>query len=218
MAQANAGGRIAESTDPEFACAQVAFTGTATSGRLEINFGEGCEGPGGKIRKGIVVVEYEGHWLEQNAKVWTILKEFYLDDIKIEGTRILTNVSLSAEAFVFDVEILNGKILWPDGTFLTRTCNRTQTLKFGDTIDDFELHIDGTASGVTRLGVEYLTEIVEPLIFKSSCRGNTIYLPVSGVKSITIPEKREITINYGDNACDNKIVISVGDERAEKTI
>ena len=214
----NSGGRVAENTDPELACAQVGFTGTRESGRLEINFGDGCEGPDGKVRKGIIVVEYEGHWLAAGSKIWTVLENFYVGDVKIEGTRIMTNVSLDLEALVFTVEIREGKVTWPDGTFLTRASERTHTLIFGDSLDDFELKVEGRASGRTRLGVEYTSETVEPLVFKSSCRGNTIYLPASGIKTITIPEKPVITVNYGAGDCDNKFMISIGEGSKEVTI
>ena len=49
-AESNTGGRITESTDPELACATVSFEGDKQMGRLEINFGDGCEGPDGKVR------------------------------------------------------------------------------------------------------------------------------------------------------------------------
>lgn len=215
LAEANSGGRIVETADPELACATVSFEGTRESGRIEINFGEGCQGPDGRVRKGIIIVEYEGHWLAQNSKVYTVLKNFYIDDLKVEGTRILTNVSVDLESLVYMVEIIGGKVIWPDETFLTRESDRVHTWLFGDSLNDFELHVEGEATGITRLGVEYSAKVVQPLIFKSMCRGNTIYLPASGVKTITIPDKPEITVNYGNNDCDNKFTISIGEHSKE---
>ena len=106
----NSGGRVAESTDPELACAEVGFNGTRESGRLLINFGDGCQGPDGKVRKGIIVVEYEGHWLTTGSKIWTVFKDFYIDDIKVEGVRKMTNTSLDLESLVYTVEITDGKV------------------------------------------------------------------------------------------------------------
>lgn len=218
VAEANTGGRIAETVDPELACATVSFDGTRESGRIAINFGDGCEGPDGRIRKGEIVVEYVGHWLTQDAKIYTVLKNFFIDDLKIEGTRILTNVSVDLESLVYMVEIIGGKVIWPDQTFLTRESDRTHTWVFGNGLDDFQLHVEGVASGKTRFGVEYMSEVIQPLIFKSSCRGNTIYLPTSGIKTITIPEKPVITVNYGNNDCDNKFTISIGEASKEVSI
>ena len=215
LAENSTGGRIAETDDPELTCAQVGFEGDRQSGRIEINFGEGCQGPDGKVRKGIIVVEYDGHWLVAGAKVYTVLKNFFLDDVKIEGTRILTNVSVDLQSLKYTVEIIGGKIIWPgEGEqeyILTRESARLHTLIFGDALDDFELHVEGVASGITRGGRNYSSEIDQPLIFKSSCRGNTIYLPTSGSKTIVIDEKLTIRVDYGTGDCDSKMTISIGE-------
>ena len=223
VSESNSGGRIVESDDPELACATVSFEGTRQSGRVEINFGDGCEGPGGKVRKGIIVVEFEGHWLVKDAKVFTVLQNFYVDGFKIEGTRILTNVSVDLESLVYAVEIIEGKITWPaeegvEPKFLTRESERIHTLIFGNNLNDFELHVEGNASGKTRDGVMYSSEIMAPLVFKSSCRGNLIYMPTSGIKVISIPEKPEITVNYGDGACDHSFNIKIGDKNKDVTL
>ena len=210
-----------ENDNPELACAVVTFEGDKQSGRVEIDFGTGCEGPDGKVRKGSIVVEYEGHWLVKDSKIFTILKDFYVDDVKVEGTRILTNVSVDLESLVYTVEIIGGKITWPvvEGTekSITRESDRLHTWIFGKSLDDFELHVEGEASGVTKDGIDYSSKIIEPLIFKSICKGNTIYLPTSGSKSITIPDKPEIGVDYGTGDCDKKITITIGDQIKEIT-
>ena len=219
---ANSGGRIAENSDPELACATVTFEGDSQSGRVEIDFGEGCQGPDGKTRKGSIVVEYEGHWLEKESKIWTVLKGFSVDNVQVEGTRILTNVSVDLESLVYTVEIVGGKITWPieegDDVSMTIESDRLHTWIFGDTLDDFELHVQGQASGKTINGLSYSTVIDQPLVFKSSCRGNTIYLPASGSKTITIPEKPVINVNYGTGDCDNKFIVTIENKEKEVSL
>jgi len=215
--EANAGGRVAESTDPEIACATIGFQGTKTSGRVEINFGDGCTGPDGKTRKGIVVVEYEGNWLSQGTVTWTILKDFYVDGLKVEGTRTVTTTGVDLENLEITqtVKIANGKVTWPDETFITRTSERVHKLKAAEGFTSFELEVTGVAEGVTRAGVEYRAATVEPLVFKTECRGNA-YIPASGIKTITIPELPVITIDYGDGTCDNKFMVIM--ERGKKEV
>lgn len=217
VSDANTSGRIEANTEPELACANVTFTGTKQSGRVEIDFGEGCKGPDGRIRKGIIVVEYEGYWLNKDAKIYTVLKDFYVDDHKVEGTRILTNVSLDLSSLVYTVELIGGKVTWPDSTFITRESDRTHTIVFGTSKSDFQLYVEGEASGTTRKGVSYMTNTVQPLVFKSSCLASAIYLPISGVKTISIPDKPLITINYGSGDCDNTILVTIGDKSKELT-
>jgi len=219
LSDANTGGRIAETEDPELACAEVSWQGDNQGGRVEINFGDGCQGPDGKVRKGTVVVEYEGHWLVKGSKVYTVLKNFSIDNISVEGTRILTNVSIDMESLVYTVEIKGGKIFWIGDDekeyVITRESERMHTWIFGDGLDDFELHVEGHASGISRDGVGYYSEIDQPLIFKSSCRGNTIYLPTSGSKTIMINDKLTIKLNYGTGDCDNKVIVNIGEQNKE---
>ena len=216
--ESNPGARMAGSSDPELACATVTFEGNQLGGRVEINFGDGCVGPDGKTRKGVIVVEYDGYWAEKDSEIYTVLKDFYVDGVKIEGTRILTNVSLDVESLVYTEEIVNGKVTWPDNTYLTRISNRTHTLVFGSGINDFELQVEGVATGKTRMGLTYSTEIIEPLVFKTSCRENMVYLPVSGIKTITIPEKPLISVNYGSGDCDTSFTISIESQSKEVTL
>lgn len=209
----NSGGRTTEGTsDPELIGAEI----TVTTQRVEINFGEGVEGPDGRIRKGIIEVLFDGNWIMSGSKIWTVLNDFYIDDVKIEGTRILKNIS-QGETLMYTVVLEEGKVIWPDETFLTRSGMRTHTLILNNGLADFELHVDGNFNGLTRLGLEYSAEISEPLIFKSTCRGSA-YFPVSGIKTISIPEKPEITVNYGGGDCDKTFRITIGEGSKEVTL
>jgi len=211
-ADANNGGRLAIITDPEIACA-IGLSGNAEAGRIEIDFGTGCEGPDGKIRKGIVVVEYSGSWLEPGATITTVTNNFFVDDLKVEGTRVLENISATMNELKYSVVLTNGKIIWPDETFITRVTDRVHTISFGDSFQDYILEVEGTAAGTTRLGTGYESATVEPLLFKSSCRG-AIYLPVQGIKTINVPDRREITVNYGSGDCDDSFTVSIGNYTA----
>jgi len=180
------------------------------SGWIQINFGEGCEGPDGKVRKGIVEVVYDGHWLEPGATVTTTTNNFYVDGLKVEGTRVLENISATMNELKYSVVVTGGKITWPDATFITRVTDRVHTILFGDSFEDYVLEVEGTAAGTTRLGTAYESATLEPLVFKSSCRG-AIYLPVQGIKTIDVPDRRPITVNYGSGDCDNSFTVSIGD-------
>lgn len=206
--------RLAEQ-NPELGCAELKFLGNGTSGELTIDFGEGCVGTDGKTRKGIVVVEYDGNWAVPNTEVYTVLKDFYVDEVRVEGARKLTNVSLDVNSLVFIEEIINGKVTWPDNTYLSRTSDMVHSVTPGNNDGSFEMQIEGNATGRSRYGVNYRTEIVEPLLVKSTCRLNNIYLPVSGTKTISIPEKPTITVNYGIGECDSRFTVTIEDASKE---
>ena len=208
MSDANSGGRVAVPVNPMLDCAEITFEGDVNSGRIEADFGDGCEMPNGKVVKGSVVVEYEGLWIASGSKIYVVLKDFFVDGIQVEGTIIYTNTGMDMNAWVFTVELTNGKITWPDGTYLTRESDRTYTLSANG--EEFELQIEGTASGTTRKGYTYSSEITEPLVLKTSCLKEQYFVPSSGMKTIEVKDLGTMTVNYGDGECDNKITVSIG--------
>lgn len=218
FSDANTGGRLAVFQNPETSCAEISFTPGDEVNKVVIDFGSGCVGPDGKTRKGKVIVDYKGSWLVQGSLVTTVLQDFYIDGIKVEGTRVVNSFGYQNSTLTLKVQIAGGKVIWPDETFLTRTSTRTHKLKIGQSLDEIELEVTGEAAGVTREGIEYVVETVEPLLFKGSCRGNTIYLPVSGIKTITIPELPVLTVNYGAGDCDNKITVILNRGSKEITL
>lgn len=205
----NEGGRLAVSNDPEIACATISFVQGELANKIMLDFGDGCEGPDGKLRNGKISVEYTGGWFSQGSIITTILQNFYVDGLKVEGTRIVTSQGINSGILSLSVQISGGKITWPDGQFITRESTRTHKLMLNDALTAIELQVTGTASGVTRDGIEYEVATVEPLVFTTSCNGNAVYLPVSGIKTITVPELPVFTINYGDGDCDNKFTVII---------
>jgi hypothetical protein len=216
FSDASSGGRLAVFQNPETDCAEISITLGDEMNTVVIDFGDGCEGPDGKTRKGKVIVDYKGNWLMEESLVTTVLQDFYIDGIKVEGTRVVNSLGFENNTLTLGVQIIGGKVTWPDESFLTRTSTRTHKLIIGQSLDEIELEVTGEAAGVTREGIEYVVETVEPLLFKGSCRGNTIYLPVSGIKTITIPELPVLTVDYGAGDCDNKITVIL--DRGSKEI
>ncbi len=204
----NSGGRIAE--HPELACATVDINTSAST--VTIDFGSGCTGPDGRIRKGKIIFTYTGTRLTVNATSTTTLQDFYIDGIKIEGTMNVKNVSPDALAVVFEVKITGGKVIWPDASFATRISDRTQTWTYNAANGSFQLEVDGTASGITRNGISYSTNITESLLYTSDCFSSYTYLPISGKKTINITETDQVHIDYGNQTCDNTFTVAIGDK------
>ena len=208
---ASSGGRIAQSEDKEIACAEISII----ENQLTINFGEeGCVGPDGKTRKGKVIVIFEGTWLTTDFIITTTLKDFYIDDVKVEGTRYEMNKGFNQETSTWtnEVKIKEGKVIWPNETFATRESVRTHEFSFNTETKEFELTVEGEAAGTNVLGDYYESNITEPLVFRSSCLLEGKYLPSSGTSKITFPEneeKSDVSINFGSGDCDNKFVVEV---------
>jgi len=189
--------------DSRFECAEMTKEETDNGVVITIDFGEGCEGPNGRVRAGIIQITKSGdHW-KPGSVMTTELIGFSIDDLLLEGTRSIINISESLESNpVFAVTLVGGKATWPDGTTATREVNRTRTLIIADDSLGNEIHVEGTSNGVNREGESVEVLILEPLVFLRSCRGGKKFVPVSGVKQITKGEE-VIIIDFGDGTCDN---------------
>ena len=205
-AEQSSDARVVQNPAAEIGCATIGYS----PGRLSVDFGEeGCMGPDGKLRQGELVVEFEGSFLTKGFTVWTVLKDFYIDGIKIEGTRKQVNIGLSDGVWSQEISIKEGRITWPNGEYLTRESERLQELSYTPDTNEFELSIMGSASGINLNGVQYRSVISSPLIFKSSCLVNAVYMPSSGSKEISYGDslKDMVNINYGTGECDSKFTI-----------
>ena len=197
-------GRV--TSDERFKCATVTFN--LETREVIVDFGEGCEGPMGRVRKGIMRITYQGRVDSAGATITTRLEGFSIDDIGIEGTRAVTTTMDENRRLVFSVKVSDGRITWPDGTFATRQVDRKRVWVRGANPSLDEYHVEGTASGMNRRGINYESEITSPIIFKRNCMARRVFIPTAGEK-IIITTNRTITINYGDGDCDNLVTLDI---------
>jgi hypothetical protein len=196
------------STDSRLACAAVTRSGSTEAGSVSVNFGMGCTDARGNIRKGSIVVMYSGRWNIPGSS-WTVRFENYsVNNITIAGMRTVTNISESTVGIQsFRVDLEDGFITWPDGSIARRRLHhRREAHRDGNNILN-RLIIYGTAEGNHRNGRGFYIEILEPLVYDRRCAVEGTIIPVSGKKLIKHGD-REITVDYGDGACDNFVTIT----------
>ena len=199
--------------DERMRCATV--TRDTVARQIIIDFGAGCEGPGGRVRQGIIRVAYTGFRFLPGAVVTTTLEGFAIDGVAVEGTRTLTNITNSiAEPPSFNITIVGGKATWPDGTFATREVNRIKTwFRAANPIDD-QWQVEGSTNGMNRNGIPYGTLITSPLVFKRGCAGNRVFVPVQGIKEITRGDNTFV-VDFGNGSCDNQATVTKPDGTIE---
>lgn len=166
---------------------------------ITIDFGDGCEGPNGRIRKGQIVVNLSDTLSNPGATRTVTFVDFYIDDAHIEGTKTFTNLGPNAEGNVTFQRTIDGQITFPNGEVATWHADHLITQIEGNntpTSLDNVYEITGNSNGVNRHGKTFSTEIIEPVIRKKSCPWR-----VAGVVSLTV-ENKTVTIDYGDGTCD----------------
>lgn len=177
---------------------------------ITIDFGDGCEGWGNRIRKGKIIITYTDRKYVPGA-VWVVTFEnFYVNNIKVEGVRTCTNVSAGFDDHPsFNIMLEEGKLTWPDGTYAEREANHTRTwIRAENPLRD-EITLTGSASGINRRGVAYTMTIVSMIRYKRACWASRIFIPVEGVKLLKREGHPDMLIDYGDGTCDTLVTVTV---------
>lgn len=221
------GGRVASGprnvnvNDQRFTCATVIISLDEDSnlntpkGEIVIDFGNGCTDAIGNERKGKIRIRFNGRRFCANTTVVTTFENYFVNGIKLSGTRTLTVLTPCANTGTakFRIRLANGKAIWPDGTEATREhCfEREWKRNVLENLLDDELVVmqcgdeDVAASGVNRRGRAYKMVIVQALVYKRGCP-----IAVSGIKQFTdVASGKVITVDYGDGTCDRIITITV---------
>jgi hypothetical protein len=203
------------------ACATVTITpawidSTTWPKVMTIDFGtNNCTGIYGINRRGIIEVTLTDRYRNSGSILTVQPQNYFVNDIKVEGTKTLTNNGLNTNNNLeFEVQVVNGKITYTDGTETTWASTRTNEWIEGDTTtlfthgfpgicDDVYL-VNGSASGVNRNGIAYTVNITSPLRKEVCCR----WL-VSGSLDVTPSGLATRTVDFGAGACDALATITI---------
>jgi hypothetical protein len=177
-------------------------------GVITVDYGTtGCTDANGNIRKGKLIFTYNGRRFEYGSTVITTPENYSVNDILLEGTRTLTNITGSTDLTPkFNAILVGGKATFPDNAQATRNSNITWQWVKSQTASENYLLIDqaSTANGTTRGGRTYNVSLVKALKFKRFCG-----IAVEGIKKYIINGSKEVTIDYGDGTCDKSVTITV---------
>jgi hypothetical protein len=190
-------------------CAGATINHDLNGKKITVNFGTGCTGPQGNVRKGKLILTYSStNFLIPGTSIVTSFDNYEVNGIKITGTRTLTNtgVDIANSTVTVAVKIENGKLTWPDNTFVTYNSNQVRLLKFTNG-GGYEAKITGTASGKSRANFDYTATIKEQLVVKKDCVESGVYIPISGILEFNY-RGITVSVNYGDGTCDKKIQVT----------
>lgn len=200
-----------ELTDHRLVCASITIVGSGSidhpKGTITVDFGSGCVDNRGNVRKGTVILAYDGWRFEPGSTVVLTTENYSINDIKLEGTRTLTNIQGSSkDAPRYNVVLTNGKAIFGDGSVAERESDITLEWVRGDNAADDFLLVDesSTANGKTRTGRIYTVSLIKALKYKRYCG-----VAVEGIKTFLLDGEKEIVIDFGNGTCDKSVSITV---------
>lgn len=177
--------------------------------KIILDFGAGCIGRDGRLRKGKIITTYTGRLLHPGATATTTFDGYYVDSIKVQGTQIVSNISTTT-AFKLNIQVQNGKLTHANGNYQQWNSTRVITQVEGMAtpllpIDDV-FTITGHAAGVVKRGTIITTWeslIIEPLRKRFNCRWI-----VKGKARLTRNAHQAI-LDYGQGTCDRHATLTI---------
>lgn len=191
----------------------VEITSTAPLGQypntFTLDYGDGCEGPHGRMRSGIIIIDVSDKMENEGATRTVSFEDFFVDEVQVLGTRTMTNTGLNADGLqTFTKEVAGVQLVFPNGDIASRDAfHETTFLEGFDTPNRWDniMSITGNAIGVSRSGVNYSSVIVEPLIKRGNCRWIS-----AGIKEIN-RDDQTVSLDYGDGACNRAATVTFED-------
>ena len=183
---------------------------------MHIDFGTtNCVGNYGVSRRGKLIVTITGKYRDTGTILTIQPQNYYVNDIKVEGTKTITNDGYNSNNNLsFTVDVVNGKLTYPNNKEITWASTRTNewiegdsttlfTHGFAGVCDDVYL-ITGSANGVNRKGDSYTVTITSPLRKEICCRW-----VVSGTLELVPDGLDPRVLDFGSGTCDNQATITV---------
>jgi hypothetical protein len=220
MAQDELGGSKSGRERTNFAdCAII--TKDSINKILTIDFGDGCEGPRGKVRKGKIIINYDGDMEAKTVSRLISFDNYFVDGNKFGGN-IEVNKSIEGGSAIMISErtLKNFTVAYPEGK-VTKT-NGTMTREwlegFGDEDKNTNLvRLTGSIQGVSSNGRVFKTEIVAPVILSYGCAAEGGFLRVAGTVKMAVGKIVDESlergflrvVDYGDGSCDKEYTVTV---------
>ena len=176
-----------------------------------ITFSEDCEGKRGQTRSGTMIVTYSETQGEAGSFRQVTYNDFYLNGVKIEGTRRTEIISIDENGSkTMRTSMTDGKMIYEDGTFKTKNSEMTRYTHVENDEKQYS-SLTGSKSAVSTEGVSFSMQITTPIKFVYNCddlgfrkRGK---IPVEGIK-VSIDGDQTITTDFGDGTCDTLVEVT----------
>lgn len=184
---------------------------------VTIDFGDSCRGRDGKVRSGKLVIHFTGPIRRPGSVVTLTFVRYYVNRVHIEGVKIFKNLS-EPPVHKWSVEVLNGKVTFPNGRGYSYDGIKTVTQIAGmltNIIRDDVYKITGRSKTVFNNGTTVNINTDDPLIKKVNCPWIS-----EGTLKIKI-NNRVLKLDFGfpnNGDCDNKALLSWNNGNSQRII
>lgn len=189
--------------------------------KIVMDFGNGCTGRDGRLRKGKIISVYTGRLVVPGSVAETTFDGYSVNGVQVQGVHRIKNESTSQQS-IFTITVRDGKLTKPNGNYIQWNSTKTITQIEGNgtpfvPIDDV-FSIKGESAGTTKrdtLVYQWAARTLpdNPLIKRFACRWIT-----KGKIAIRRTNSDVAVIDYGTGQCDNKATITINGVVLEITL
>ena len=183
--------------------------------QIIIDFGPGCEGKDGHVRKGKIIATYTGRLIVPGKSAVVTFDGFYIDSIGVEGTETIANTT-DAGNRQFTLDISSAKLSKPNGNYTAWNNHKVITQTDGLNTPDFALDdvftIEGNSSGQLKKGdllATWESNIETPLVKKFLCRWIIQGKIKSKLGATTGNSQWTAELDYGSGTCDGRATVTI---------
>ncbi len=196
-------------------CVTITTVVTDTSKEKTIDFGDGCELPNGNVLSGIIYLSYLKNMELATKTLELSLQNFTFNDVLVEGSASIVRMRSNTDGNPQSDAVANFSGLWPDGSSVDFTGNRTREWIegygsgfWGDNV--FSISGKGTYTG--KSDNVFTKETITPLRRELACR-----FIVSGVLEVSRNDATA-SLDFGDGSCDAKGTLTHPDGTSEEVL
>ena len=202
-----------KSADDEFPCLEVTVDHPDTTQFpkvISFDYGEGCMFiiNGDTItKKGMILVTLTDRFFNPGAQRIVTFKEFYMNEVKVEGTITSTYIGINDDELLEYTMILeDGKLIYNDTTQYTREARHKKEWYRSSVPVEDSLYISGSMWGTNIEGVEYSREITDKLTLAHCSSYGRRWVIVDGEVVSTVGDIQTV-IDYSDGGCDGTAMV-----------
>lgn len=195
--------------------AVVTVTANGSNVVMRIDFSSGTNCLDGRLRTGALIATFNGFWKNENSTVTIVPESYTVAGYSFFFTQtILVNPRNTAGQINWTTRVVDAELLHPQNGQISWDSERTTTWVEGEdtplVFQDDAFEVTGTANGISRTNRGFDVTITNPLRIIGDCG----YV-VAGAIELTPQQLATRTIDYGQGACDNRILLTVGNFQQE---
>jgi hypothetical protein len=209
-----------ETANEILSCAEVSTDSVHMPHTTVINYGlTGCVGSDGVMRRGKVVITFDGDYHDAGTIIVTTFSHYYEDSDEITGSDTMHNMGLNGNDHIVFTVSLNYNIIFGDGSgiekhVMTGTCEWLGGDATETTSDDQYASVINRDITLTNGDIETWTSNSSyPVIIDLGCA----YTVVDGKITCHRPSSFDSLWDYGDGTCDNLAYVTENGVTTEVT-